>query len=601
MQDYCFAIEHYPKTRYENLQDFLVLPSKSRIKAIVSSVDVNDILKKMFSGLKISQQRYCFLVVDEVKIRPTISYSESILHGMAENTEKEGDEKSHRATSMLGILAKCLHGGPSVMISITPVHQMSATFQFQKVKEVAATVEECGGYVLGSITDNHKVNQRYCTLFTRKTDCEAVHPLDEDRPWFLLYDTVHLLKCIRNNWISEKSQIISFDNSTFGSFSDVRSLYDAEKDSILKTTPLTAVSVNPSKLQLQSVGNALKVFNDKVVAALSVQNKVDTAHFVRQVVEWWKLVNVSSKGKSARFSDQFQSVQTNVSSTYLQHFIDLFTNASSGQGCKRIHSLTHDTRRALVQTMCGFKALCTFLYGLGFKYVLLGAIQSDRIEGEFGVYRQSTGGNNFMIASDVLVAFKKRLTKFSANFLNHVEVKSQRSSYHNCSKADFDVAYAIENANQAPLTVMEEYSSAYVAGWLEKKCEDLVFGDEEPLVPDKAKVFIEEVSRGGLVVPHMCTYEFVRSGLSFVKTLRYEVCCQKRLMQFLGEINNFFDFGSFESTSFLRRLANVLLRGLHNIEKDTQRNAVLYQTSIKKYVYHEQPICLCPLDFLCDV
>ena len=31
-----------------------------------------------------------------------------------------------------------------------------------------------------------------------------------------------------------------------------------------------------------------------------------------------------------------------------------------------------------------------------------------------------------------------------------------------------------------------------------------------------------------------------------------------------------------------RRLANVLLNGLHNLEKDQQKNAVLLQTSVKK-------------------
>ena len=32
----------------------------------------------------------------------------------------------------------------------------------------------------------------------------------------------------------------------------------------------------------------------------------------------------------------------------------------------------------------------------------------------------------------------------------------------------------------------------------------------------------------------------------------------------------------------IRRLANVLLNGLHNLEKDQQKNAVLFQTSVKK-------------------
>ena len=70
-------------------------------------------------------------------------------------------------------------------------------------------------------------------------------------------------------FLSEKCQKLTFGNQQpVGSFEDVRNLYDLEKNNILKTTPLTLSSVKPSKLQLQNVGHVLKVFNEKVVAAL---------------------------------------------------------------------------------------------------------------------------------------------------------------------------------------------------------------------------------------------------------------------------------------------------------------------------------------------
>ena len=45
--------------------------------------------------------------------------------------------------------------------------------------------------------------------------------------------------------------------------------------------------------------------------------------------------------------------------------------------------------------------LCQKLHQKGFKYVLLKQIQSDRLEGEFSVYRQSTGANILMSVNDV--------------------------------------------------------------------------------------------------------------------------------------------------------------------------------------------------------
>ena len=89
----------------------------------------------------------------------------------------------------------------------------SSTYKYTQQKiirmesnNIAAVVERAGGIVIGSMTDNHKVNQRFNAIFDKKSSCEALHPLDNQRPWFLLFDSVHLLKCIRNNWVSEKCQ-----------------------------------------------------------------------------------------------------------------------------------------------------------------------------------------------------------------------------------------------------------------------------------------------------------------------------------------------------------------------------------------------------------
>lgn len=199
-QDYCFAVESFPNCSFEFLREYLMMPNKRKVQAVISSVNLDGVLLKTFQKINKPQQKNALLLVDEVKIRPTLAFSGGALSGMAAN------EPDSKATSMLCIMMKCIHRGPSVMVSVTPVHKLTAAFQFQKVRQAAAVVEEAGGNVVGSITDNHKINQHYCRLFDRPTDSKcpatAIHPLDETRKWYLLFDTVHLLKCIRNNWIS---------------------------------------------------------------------------------------------------------------------------------------------------------------------------------------------------------------------------------------------------------------------------------------------------------------------------------------------------------------------------------------------------------------
>lgn len=200
MKDFCFAVESFPHCSYDILREYLVLPSRRKLQAVISSVNIGEVLTKTFGKIQKEQQKKVMLLVDEVKIRPTVAFTGGVLSGMAQN------DCDAKATSMLCVMMKCLYRGPSVMVSVTPVHNLTADFQINVVKDAATLVEQSGGTVLGSITDNHKINQAYCKLFDRPSESEcpatATHPLDNTRNWYLLYDTVHLLKCIRNNWIS---------------------------------------------------------------------------------------------------------------------------------------------------------------------------------------------------------------------------------------------------------------------------------------------------------------------------------------------------------------------------------------------------------------
>ena len=124
---------------------------------------------------------------------------------------------------------------------------------------------------------------------------------------------------------------MTFDNQVTGSFSDVRKLYDAEKANLLKTSPLTDAAVRLSKLQLQNVQHVLKVFNDKLEAALRLQKCGDTADFIQFVLNWWNVVNVPSKHQEARLNDPHRRVQDHTS-TNLSDYQRIFQRAPSGHG-----------------------------------------------------------------------------------------------------------------------------------------------------------------------------------------------------------------------------------------------------------------------------
>ena len=83
------------------------------------------------------------------------------------------------------------------------------------------------------------------------------------------------------------------------------------------------------------------------------------------------------------------------------------------------------------------------------------------------MYRQSTGANSYMVSSDVLSCFKRRLSRFAASHLESLDFAADFPT-HICKGVDYGDAAAIEAClREEGLSEMEEMSCAYVAGWLD--------------------------------------------------------------------------------------------------------------------------------------
>ena len=110
------------------------------------------------------------------------------------------------------------------------------------------------------------------------------HPSDPNSKLFFLFDTVHLFKCIRNNWLNVKippqtfqfppfDDDHEFDDAHSASFSVLKTLYETEKNLIVKQAPsLSAKVLYPSSMECQNVNYVVKLFDEKNVAALQNLN-----------------------------------------------------------------------------------------------------------------------------------------------------------------------------------------------------------------------------------------------------------------------------------------------------------------------------------------
>ena len=257
---------------------------------------------------------------------------------------------------------------------------------------MAQIVKDSNGKVLALICDNHPTNRSFYRSI-RDADAPSFKGKLCDEQIFLLHDSVHLFKSIRNNWITEKNQHISFtfDGLKFnGWWKDIIALYEKEKSAILRRTKMSHQSVYPNAIERQKVSLFYEIFNEKTVAALVEDDADDTGSFLKIFVKCWNIMNCKSPMTGLHLNDPDRIPFSCVNDhrlTFLTNFAQAIQKMPGGESFSRTSSLTSETKESLCSTILGLVALAKYLLANGHSYVLMGHFQTDRLEAEFGVYR----------------------------------------------------------------------------------------------------------------------------------------------------------------------------------------------------------------------
>ena len=112
--------------------------------------------------------------------------------------------------------------------------------------------------------DNNRVNQS----FFKKFDC--ITPWCTKDNTFLLFDYVHILKSIRNNWLTERTQELRFfdnDESKVAKWSDLKKLNCLETHTV-NLSKLNDQAVAPKPIERQKGSLCLNVFCEETLSAL---------------------------------------------------------------------------------------------------------------------------------------------------------------------------------------------------------------------------------------------------------------------------------------------------------------------------------------------
>ena len=218
------------------------------------------------------------------------------------------------------------------------------------------------------------------------------------KPWlsknsdiFLLLDYVHVVKCLGNNWLTEKQKSLqyTFNGVTqVAKWSDLVELKEAESNSLQKLSKLNDVAVSLKPIERQSVSICLRIFCEETIAALESQSKINneaasgTVNFLKIVLKLWKIFNVKNLRENQAHNDSIRAVIKIHDDPRIKFLLDV---AAMDDGMRsttnpRVCLLTSDTANFLAHICKGAVDLTRHLLASDNEYVMLGWFSTDPLK-----------------------------------------------------------------------------------------------------------------------------------------------------------------------------------------------------------------------------
>ena len=418
---------------YNHLRESLLhLPHPSYLRKLTKTLNVSNepfdngnlsYLKNKFASLA-GHEKIVTLLLDEIHVAPQTKYKAGVITGLASNVEND------EATTVQAFMIQSLLSNKKDIVALIPVKNLNMSYLKECTVKILELLETIGYKVLCCISDNNRVNRNMFTDFCNGHLFPSIgHPCDPSRRLFFLFDSVHLMKCIRNNWLGQSDRdktfiVPEFDSNSAetiplkASFVHLNKLQALESNSLTKLAPsLTYKALCPTSLERQSVTLALKIFDEKVPVALKdhaseLNSNFDgTAVFIQLINKLWKILNVKSVDKGIRKRDENSKPISSIddkSVLFLKEFSS-WLDRWDKMGLKpRQGRLSNETFFALKHTVDTFISLIDYLLNvLKFSYVITGKFQTDCLEARFGKYRQMSGANYNVSVQEIQESEKK--------------------------------------------------------------------------------------------------------------------------------------------------------------------------------------------------
>lgn len=314
--------------------------------------------------------------MDEIYVKPKLSYVGNKIEGFSKNSEIKSTATTVQVYMITSICSK-----NKDVVGLYPVKNLNAEYLYKVTNNILRIIHMAGYETVSIISDNNQVNRKLFQKFSPTNGLQPyiISPFDANKKLFLLFDTVHLIKNIRNNWLNEKLQTFIFPSLSAdvpqrtAKFSDLKYIHENEMHSSIKLAPrLSYKTIYPNSFERQNVSLALNVFDEKNVEALKYfefdlgSESAGTVEFISTIKNWWSTVNVKSPSKGIHQRNEFampikDASQMNVQYliTFLHWLQDWDDLISTDKVSKHVGKLSNPTMQALQHTTAGLMSIFT--------------------------------------------------------------------------------------------------------------------------------------------------------------------------------------------------------------------------------------------------
>ena len=139
-------------------------------------------------------------MVDEIHFKPMVD-----VHINYGTFGFDSESSEHVAKTCFVFMVKSVFGSYKEIISLVPKFINSSRTLKEMTDDCLNLIKELGGTVVSLVTDNNRININMFQNFGIKDDKVCIDFfLNSPLKLFFMFDSVHILKNLRNNWINKK-------------------------------------------------------------------------------------------------------------------------------------------------------------------------------------------------------------------------------------------------------------------------------------------------------------------------------------------------------------------------------------------------------------